>query len=167
MRNFDYNTHTNPNKKSQQQKYTEEQIAEHSWQQYQREVLGREGVPSSDMEFRGGFYMNGYPRRSTGCYVPKDPAERQQYLGELVAAITTKTPHPAVMTITERVIAERIWNISYRTAFNPPLPQHMAEQRTKQEQQAWRDYYATHHTERDHYRGDSPNRHRGGIWTGD
>lgn len=112
--------------------------------------------------------MNGYYRRSTGCYVPKDPIERQQYLRELVAAITTKTPHPAVMTITERVIAERIWNINHQAAFNPPLPPHMAEQCAKQERQAWRDYWATHHREEhDHYRGDSPHRRQGGIWTGD
>ncbi|PHM67535.1 hypothetical protein Xsto_00418 [Xenorhabdus stockiae] len=55
MRNFDYNIHTNPNNKSQQRQYTEEQIAEHNWRQYEREVLGREGVLPSDMEFRGDF----------------------------------------------------------------------------------------------------------------
>ncbi|MBI6550696.1 hypothetical protein [Xenorhabdus lircayensis] len=111
--------------------------------------------------------MNSYPRRSTGCFVPKDPIEQQRYLKELVAAINSHTPHPAMMASTERVIAEQIWNINHRTAFNPPLPQHMAEQRTEQQRQAWRDYWATHRTERDFYRGDSPNRHHGGIWTGD
>ncbi|MDC9591550.1 hypothetical protein PSI23_20265 [Xenorhabdus sp. XENO-10] len=111
--------------------------------------------------------MSLYPRRSTGCYVPTDPAERQQYLRELVAAITSNAPHPAMMTATERVNAERLWNINYRATFNPPLPQHMAEQRTEQERQAWRDYHSTHHTEHDHYRGDSPHRSHGGIWTGD
>ncbi|WP_340618746.1 hypothetical protein [Xenorhabdus entomophaga] len=111
--------------------------------------------------------MNGYHRRSTGCYVPKDPAERQQYLRELVAAITTNSHHPAIMSAQERVIAERIWNINHRAAFNPPLPQHMAEQRAEQRRQAWRDYRATHHTEHDFYRGDSPSRRHGGIWTGD
>ncbi|WP_340608047.1 hypothetical protein [Xenorhabdus bharatensis] len=55
MRNFGYNTHTNPNNKSQQRQYTEEQIAEHNWLQYQKEVLGRKGLPVSDMEFRGDF----------------------------------------------------------------------------------------------------------------
>ncbi|MBD1229472.1 hypothetical protein [Xenorhabdus griffiniae] len=111
--------------------------------------------------------MNGYYRRSTGCYVPKDPIERQQYLRELVAAVTTKTPHPAIMTIAERVTAEQIWNINHQAAFNPPLPPHMAEQRAERERQAWRDYYKTHHTEHDFYRGDSPRRRQGGIWTGD
>ncbi|MDC9599007.1 hypothetical protein [Xenorhabdus anantnagensis] len=111
--------------------------------------------------------MNLYPRRSTGRFVPKDPAERQQYLRELVAAITSHTAHPAMMTATERVNAEWIWNINHLAAFNPPLPQHMAEQRDEQERQAWRDYYENHHTEYDHYRGYSPTRRDGGIWTGD
>ncbi|BET96489.1 hypothetical protein [Xenorhabdus taiwanensis] len=112
--------------------------------------------------------MNGYYRRSTGCYVPKDPTERQQYLRELVAAITSNTSHPAVLPIAEQVKAERIRNINHYAALNhPPLPQHMAEQRAEQERQAWRNYHATHHTEHDFYRGDSPNRRHGGIWTGD
>ncbi|WP_416777466.1 hypothetical protein ACNFJN_04475 [Xenorhabdus budapestensis] len=55
MRNFDYNTHINPDKKSQQQQYTEEQITRHKELQYLSEVLGREGLPASDIDFRGDF----------------------------------------------------------------------------------------------------------------
>ncbi|MBD1229473.1 hypothetical protein [Xenorhabdus griffiniae] len=36
-------------------KYTDEQIAEHRELAYQREVLGREGLPVSDMDFAGDF----------------------------------------------------------------------------------------------------------------
>ncbi|MBC8946915.1 hypothetical protein [Xenorhabdus indica] len=105
--------------------------------------------------------------RSPRCYVPKDPVERWQYLRELVAASKSDTPHPAISTLPERVHNECIGQLNHQIAVNPPLPRHMAEQRAEQERQAWRDYWATHQREHDHYRGDSPRRHHGGIWTGD
>ncbi|MGJ0580582.1 hypothetical protein ACR71G_21670 [Xenorhabdus bovienii] len=111
--------------------------------------------------------MNGYPRRSTGCFVPKDPIEQERYLRELVAAITNQTPHPADLPLKEQMLAEKINNFNHYASLKPPLPQHMAEQRTEQKRQAWRDYWATYHTEHDFYRGDSPTRRHGGIWTGD
>ncbi|MCG3462705.1 hypothetical protein L7G72_12730 [Xenorhabdus bovienii] len=112
--------------------------------------------------------MNAYPRRSTGCFVPKDPIEQERYLRELVAAITNQTPHPADLPLKEQMLAEKINNFNHYASLKPPLPQHMAQQRTEQERQAWRDYYATHHIEYyDHYRGHSPTRRDGGIWTGD
>ncbi|PHM65502.1 hypothetical protein [Xenorhabdus sp. KJ12.1] len=111
--------------------------------------------------------MNTYPRRSPGCFVPKDPKERERYLNELVAAISNKTPHPAIMSAKERVLAERLFNINYKSSFNPPLPQHMQEQRDEEIRQGWREYWSKNSKEHDHYRGESPRRHNGGIWTGD
>ncbi|MDE1484691.1 hypothetical protein [Xenorhabdus bovienii] len=111
--------------------------------------------------------MNGYPRRSTGCFVPKDPKEKRRYLKELVAAITNQTPHPADLPLKEQMLAEQINNFNHYASFHPPLPHHMAVERAKLERQAWRDYWATYHTEYDHYRGHSPTRRHGGIWTGD
>lgn len=35
--------------------YTDEQIAQHRELAYQREILGREGLPVSDMDFAGDF----------------------------------------------------------------------------------------------------------------
>ncbi|SFU93833.1 hypothetical protein [Xenorhabdus koppenhoeferi] len=111
--------------------------------------------------------MNSYPRRSVGCLVPKDPAKRSHWLDELVASIINKTDHPANLPLKEQILAEKIHNFNHYASFHPPLPHHMAEERAKLERQAWRDYYATHHTEYDHYRGHSPTRRHGGIWTGD
>lgn len=107
--------------------------------------------------------------RSYGCFVPKDPIEKKRYLKELVfATMINNTPHPASKKLSERVREERAGQANHEAALNhPPLPQHMAEQRTEQERQAWRDYYATHHIEYDHYKGHSPTRRHGGIWTGD
>ncbi|MBD2815958.1 hypothetical protein ID850_14560 [Xenorhabdus sp. Flor] len=55
MRHFGDNNYASQDKKPQQPKYTKEQIAKHKWLQYQREVLGREGLPASDIDFRGDF----------------------------------------------------------------------------------------------------------------
>ncbi|MBD2811884.1 hypothetical protein ID853_13545 [Xenorhabdus sp. Vera] len=107
--------------------------------------------------------MNSYPRRSVGCLVPNDPAERKKWIDELVASIINKTDHPANLPLKEQVLAEKIHNFNHYAAFHPPLPQHMAAQRAKQEQQVWE----THYIEHDFYRGDSPHRRHGGIWTGD
>ncbi|QTL40564.1 hypothetical protein ACNFJN_04470 [Xenorhabdus budapestensis] len=106
--------------------------------------------------------------RSPGCYVPKDPKEQEPYLKELVFAVMiNNAPHPASKKASERVNNERIGQLNHKAAFNPPLPQHMQEQRIEQERQAWRNYWSTHRKEHDHYRGDSPRHRHGGIWTGD
>ncbi|MBD2815959.1 hypothetical protein ID850_14565 [Xenorhabdus sp. Flor] len=106
--------------------------------------------------------------RSPGPYVPKDPKKQEQYLKELVFAVMiNNTPHPASKKMSERVNKERIGKINHKAAFHPPLPPHMEAQRAEQKRQAWHDYRATHRKEYDHYRGDSPNRRQGGIWTGD
>ncbi|WP_167400578.1 MULTISPECIES: hypothetical protein [Xenorhabdus] len=54
MRHFDQKPHA-AQEEQKKRKYTDEQIAEHRELIYQSEVLGREGLSVSDMDFRGDF----------------------------------------------------------------------------------------------------------------
>ncbi|MEQ1969726.1 hypothetical protein ABLA30_22815, partial [Xenorhabdus nematophila] len=54
MRQFDHNPY-GAQDEQQERKYTDEQIAEHNWLQYQKEVLGREGLSGSYIELKGDF----------------------------------------------------------------------------------------------------------------
>jgi hypothetical protein len=100
--------------------------------------------------------------------VPSNPKEREKYLTELVLSLINKTPHPAITKMSESVHNERIGQLNHKASFHPPLPPKMETERAEQRRQGWRDYWATHQRdEPDHYRGDSPRRRHGGIWTGD
>ncbi|WP_340618745.1 hypothetical protein [Xenorhabdus entomophaga] len=54
MRHFNQNPH-GAQEEQKKRKYTDEQIAEHRELVYQSEVLGREGLSASDMDFAGDF----------------------------------------------------------------------------------------------------------------
>jgi hypothetical protein len=55
MKFYDRDTSSLQNNPPQKPKYTKEQIAEHEWLEYQKEVLGREGLSNSYKELRGDF----------------------------------------------------------------------------------------------------------------